>query len=103
MVAKVSGDHHRVLVPGRVARGGAVASPQVDHFLAAPVRRDRGADLSPLDEIALELGAHGVEPGRHKSVDGDRLHGRPPATAAARTLGPRSRSSLRDSIMSQSM
>ena len=51
-------DDQRVFVPRRVALGRAAATPQVDDFLAAPIRCDGSADLAALLEVALELGAY---------------------------------------------
>ena len=51
-------DDQRVFVPRRVALGRAAATPQVDDFLAAPIRRDGSADLAALFEVTLELGAY---------------------------------------------
>ena len=60
-------DDHRVFVPGCVALGRAVATPQIDDLFAAPVRRDSGADLAAFGEVALELGAHLFEAGGDQS------------------------------------
>jgi hypothetical protein len=51
-------DDQRVFVPRRVTLGRAAATPQVDDFLAAPIRCDGSADLAALLEVTLELGAY---------------------------------------------
>ena len=58
----------RVLRP-RCARASVThAAPQVDHLLAAAVRRAGSAQLAAFGEVSLELRPHELEPGRDESV-----------------------------------
>ena len=40
-----------------------------DDLFAAPVRRNRSTDLTALDEVALKLVLHVLEPGRYDAVN----------------------------------
>ena len=47
-------DAQRVLAPGLAARGVHMSAPEIDHFLAVMVDRDRAADLVMVGEVSGE-------------------------------------------------
>ena len=61
---------HGVLGPWLVAAGRTASTPQIDDLVAMPKCGDGSADLTPFDEVALELAADFLETGSDLPLNG---------------------------------